>query len=40
MNKLGLLYIASPTFLLYISHSSLEKWLLPTDPEKNNNNKF
>lgn len=34
MNKLGLLYAASPTFLLYVSHSSLEKWILPINPEK------
>lgn len=34
MNKLGLLYRASPTFLHYISHSSLEKRILLINPEK------
>lgn len=33
MNKLGLVYTAGPTFLLYISHLSLEKWILPLNPE-------
>lgn len=33
MNKLGLLYTAGPSFLLYISHPSLEKWILPLNPE-------
>lgn len=34
MNKLGRLYRASPTFLHYISHSSLEKWILLINPEE------
>jgi len=38
MNKLGLLYTASLAFLLYVSYSSLETWLLPTDPETKNDN--
>lgn len=32
-NKLGLVYTAGPTFLLYTSHPSLEKWILPLNPE-------
>lgn len=33
MNKLGLLYTASLSFLHYMSHPSLEKWRLPLNPE-------